>query len=168
MDKCIDSLGKATVFSTFDANNWYWQVEIDEKQRDKTAFTTQHGLYRFIRMSFVFRNAPGTFQRKMDGILSSVNWQFALVYLDDIVTFSKSDEQNIDFVRKVLTLPQNTGVTLKLKKCRFFTENIYHLGYLILRERLEIAPHTADATRGLQALTNLTELRLFLGLCNVF
>lgn len=71
-------------------------------------------------MTVGLRNALGKFQRTMDMIPSSVEWQFALVHLDDIVIFSNTLEQHIDHVRKVLLLLYNAKATLELKKCKFF------------------------------------------------
>lgn len=169
LDKCIDSLGEASFFSTLDANSGCWQTEIDEADRNKTAFTSHHEIYRFIRMPFRLRNAPGTFQRTMDFILSTVKWRFALVYFDDIAVFSKSPEEYIEHVRHVFTLLSDAAITLKLKKRCFFTDTIDYLGGLIIRPRqLEIAPNTTVAIRGLEPPTSLTELRLFLGMCKEF
>lgn len=116
MDECIDSLDEAAIFSTLDANIGYWQKEIDQADRHKTALTLRHSLHLFIRMPFGLKNAPKTFQRKMDVVLS-INWRFDIVYLDDIVTFSKNLNEHIEHIRHVLTLSSNAGVTLKLKKC---------------------------------------------------
>lgn len=104
MDQCIDSLGEATVFSTLNANSGYWQVEIEEHYRNKTPFPSHHNLCSFVRMPFGLKNAPGTFQQTMDVIVACVNWQFALVYLEDIVIFLKTPEERIEHVRQVLTL----------------------------------------------------------------
>ena len=90
MDECIDSLGDASVCTNLDANCGYWQIEIDEADRDKTTFTSHHGLYRFVRMPFGLKNAPGTFQRAADVIQSKVKWQSAHVYLDDVIVYSKT------------------------------------------------------------------------------
>ena len=90
MDECIDSLGSATVFSTLDCNSGYWQIPMAPKDMDKTAFISHYGLYRFRRMPFGLKNAPGTFQRIADIILASVKWQNALVYLDDVIVYSLS------------------------------------------------------------------------------
>lgn len=98
----------------------------------------------------------------------TLRWQYALSYLDDIVIFSRTPQEHIGHVRKVLTLLHDAGVTLQLKKCKFFTETINYLGHVIRPRRLDISSHTTDAIRGLKALTSLTELRSFLGLCNVF
>lgn len=89
MDKCIDSLDKAAIFSTLEEDDSeYWQVEIDKADYDESAFTSHHRLYRFIRMPFGLRIATGTYQRTMEVKLFVVKWQIALVDLDDIVIFS--------------------------------------------------------------------------------
>ena len=90
MDEFIDSLGDATVFTTLDCNSRYWQVEITEEDLDKTTFASHSGLYRFLRMPFGLKNAPATFQRAVDIILSRVKWETALVYLDDVIVYSRT------------------------------------------------------------------------------
>lgn len=85
MDECLDPLKDATMFSTLDANRGYWQVEIEEKDRDKTDFASRHGLYRFESVKFVHNNAPETFQDILDLISPTDKWQYALVYLEDSV-----------------------------------------------------------------------------------
>lgn len=162
MDECIDLLGEATIFSTLDTNSGYWPVEIDKIDRDRTAYTSYNGLYRFICMPFGLRNAPKTFRRTMVIILSTVKWQIALVYLDDIVVFSRTPEKHIYHVQHVLTLLNNARATLKLKKCKFFTDTIDYLGHVIRPRRLEIASHKTDTIRGFQPPTLITELRSFL------
>lgn len=168
IDECIDSLGESTVFSTLDANSGYWKVEIDDRDKDKTAFTSHHGLYRFTRMPFGLKNAPATFQRAMDVIVAPVRWQTALVYLDDIVIFFRTLEEHITHVRQVLSLLQNAGVTLKVKKCRFITNTIGYLGHVIRPRRLKLASHATIAIKQLQEPRNVTKLRSYLGLCSVF
>ena len=88
MDECIDSLGDATVLTTLHCSSGYWQVEIAEEDRDKTTFASHSALYRFLRMPFSLKNAPATFQRAVDIILSRVKWGTALVYLDDVIVYS--------------------------------------------------------------------------------
>jgi Reverse transcriptase (RNA-dependent DNA polymerase) len=95
MDDCIDSLGDARVFYTLDANACYWQIRVAKKDREKASFICHAGTYQFIRMPFGLVNAPATFQRGMDVILSTVKWKFCLVYLDDIIIYSPSHEQHL-------------------------------------------------------------------------
>lgn len=102
--ECIDGLGEATVFYTLNASSGYRQIEIDERDRDKAAFLSHYGLYRLTRMLFGLKNALRTFQRAADIIFASVQWQFAIVYLDDIVVVCKSTADHIEKVLRVLRL----------------------------------------------------------------
>lgn len=79
-----------------DVNNRYWQVKIAEKDCEKTEFTSHHGLFRFTRMHFEFKNAPWTFQRVIDVLLKKVKWKVDLINLEDIVIFSRTNDERID------------------------------------------------------------------------
>jgi Reverse transcriptase (RNA-dependent DNA polymerase) len=92
MDECIDSLGDARIFSTLDFNSGYWQIPVDPADRSKTTFTSHEGLYWFLIMPFGLRNAPATFQRFVDISLAGMTWKTCLLYLDDIIVFSKTAE----------------------------------------------------------------------------
>ena len=120
MDDSIDSLGDARVFTTMDALWGYWQVPVAKKDRDKTTFVSRMGIFRYKRMPFGLRNAPATFQRTLDVILSGVKWKTCLVYIDDVIIFSKNEEELVDHLEQVLSLLGETGVKLKLKKCFCF------------------------------------------------
>lgn len=87
MNEWIDSLGVPKVFTKLIEICGHWQVEIDEQERNKTTFTSQHGLYRFIRIPFELKNAPDTFQLVIDVIISTARWKYALVYINYIVVF---------------------------------------------------------------------------------
>ena len=104
MEDCIDSLGDAVVFTTLDCNSGYWQVPVAPEDQDKTTFTTHCGTLRYTRIPFGLKNAPATFQRALDIILSGPRWQICLVYLDDVIVFSKDMEQHLAQVDTVLTL----------------------------------------------------------------
>lgn len=101
IDECIDSLGEAPVLCTMDANSLYRQVEIENGDRDKTAFTSHHRLYSLVRMPFPLRNAPRKLQRAMFVAVLTIRWQIALVYLNDIVFFSHSAAEQIDHNKHV-------------------------------------------------------------------
>lgn len=120
-----------------------------------------------MRMPLRLPNAPGTFQRTTDVALSEVKQQFRLECLDDVGILSRGPTEHIIDVRKVITLLNNAGVSLKLKKRRFFTEAIDYLRYIIRPRRLEISSHTTEAIHGPKSPTNLTELRSILMLFNI-
>jgi hypothetical protein len=120
MDDCLDSLGSATIFTTLDANRGYWQLEVSHEDRDKTSFTSHMGTYRFTRMAFGLVNAPGTFQRSIDVLLTKVLWTKAKVYLDNIIFFLNIVEAHLRDVDEVLGILDDAVVILSLKKCKFF------------------------------------------------
>lgn len=84
IDDILDTLGKARYFSTLDLCSGYWQVELDEDSHQKSAFTTHHGLFEFFKMPFGLCNAPTTFQRLMQAVLSGLEWDISFDYIDDI------------------------------------------------------------------------------------
>jgi Reverse transcriptase (RNA-dependent DNA polymerase) len=92
---------------------------VHPEDRDKTTFTSQYGTYRLLRLPFGLRNAPATFERAIDIILSGIKWKTCLVYLDDVIVFYKSKTDHITHVAEALTLLENAGLSLKLKKCLF-------------------------------------------------
>jgi hypothetical protein len=94
MDECIDSLGDAQIFTTLDCNIGYWQIPVAPEDVEKTTFTSHEGTFHFTRMPFGLRNAPATFQRTVDIVLSGVRWKTCLVYLDDIIVISNSSEEH--------------------------------------------------------------------------
>ena len=113
-------------------------MEIAEEDRDKTTFASHSGLYRFLRMPFGIKNAPATFQRAIDIILSCVKWETALVYLDDVIVYSRTVTEHMAHVHEVLRLLYTAGVSLKLAKCAFFDTSVTNLGHVIHPGRLEV------------------------------
>jgi hypothetical protein len=168
MDECIDSLGGATVFTTLDCNSGYWQIPVHPEDQDKTTFTSHYGIYRFLRLPFGLRNAPATFQRAIDIILSGVKWKTCLVYLDDVIVLSGSRSAHLTHVAEVLTLLGNAGLSLKLKKCHLFSETVDYLGHVIRPGGLGVAEKNTAALKTAPLPRTQTELRSFLGLCNVY
>ena len=104
MDDCLDSIGDAAVFKTLECNLGYWKVPIAPADRDKTTFTTHLGTFRYLRMPFGLRNAPATFQRALDIILSGVRWQTCLIYLDEVIIFSMDITRHLGQVDEILSL----------------------------------------------------------------
>jgi Reverse transcriptase (RNA-dependent DNA polymerase) len=138
VDDCLDSLGDARYFSTLDANCGYWQIDVKEADREKTAFTSHRGLYQFKRMPFGLMTAPATFQRAIDIVLSSVRFQCALTYLDDIVIYSPTFEQHLEDLSKVLKLLHDAVVSLKRSKCSFAALQVKYLGLKVSHAGVEV------------------------------
>ena len=168
MDESIDSLGEAKYFTTLDANAGYNQVKLAEKDRPKSAFVCHEGLYQYIRMPFGMTNAPATFQRTLDIVLSRFKWKSCLVYIDDIIIFSRNAEEHLRHVEEILITLRDAGVSLKIAKCEFFKDTVKYLGHVIKPGRLEVDALATKALKGMHHPRNQTELRSFLGLCNVY
>ena len=139
MDECIDSLGEARIFSTLDANSGYWQIELADEDREKTAFTSHSGVFQYKRMPFGLKNAPSTFQRTIDIVLATAKWKHAIVYLDDIVIFSRNVEEHMEHIASILAMLRNAGMTLKLKKCYFLQQRVDYLGHIVSPGKLAVA-----------------------------
>lgn len=105
--------------TTLDALSGFTQLEMSDSSKEYTAFRSHRGLYQFKRLPFGYRNGPSVFQRVMQDVLSPYLWIFALVYIDDIVIFSKSFEEHILHVGKVLQSIKHSGLTLSPTKCHF-------------------------------------------------
>ncbi|GFW06995.1 transposon Tf2-11 polyprotein [Trichonephila clavipes] len=114
-----------------DLRSGYWQIEIDEADREKTAFITPEGLYEFKVMPFGLCNAPATFERMMDNLLRHFKWTMCLCYLDDIIVFSETFEDHLIRLRLVLKCLQEAGLKLNSKKCLFAAQEVKILGHLV-------------------------------------
>jgi len=116
MEDCIDSLGGARVFSTIDCNSGYRQIPMALDDFEKTAFTCHMGTYEYLNMAFGLSNAPATFQRALDIILSVMTCKTCLSYLDDVIVLSDTPENHLKALDEFLTRLGRAGVTLKAKK----------------------------------------------------
>jgi len=113
MDEGIDSVGDARVFSTLDCNAGYWQTSVTEEDKHITALTCHWGAWKCVRLPFGFCNAPATFQTAMDTRPAGVKWQLCLVYLEDVMVFSRSLEEHLYNLSEVLARLGKAAVTLK-------------------------------------------------------
>ena len=119
-------------------------------------------------MPFGLRNAPATFQRAMDIILSRVRWKYVLVYLDDIIIFSRDEETHLRHLESVMQILKEAGATLRLSKCEFFKRQVKYLGHIIRPGKLAIYGRNVEAiTKALPPKTK-TQVRSFLGMCNIY
>lgn len=124
IDEILDTLNSAQVFSTLDATSGYYQLAMREKDKCKTAFSWKNGHYEYNRMPFGLCNAPATFQKAMDTVLRSELDVFVLAYLDDVIIFSKSNEDHFKHLEIILTRLKEAGLVLNKKKCKFFAKKL--------------------------------------------
>ena len=103
IDDALSRLEKTKYYSIMDMQSGFWQIEVAPESRKKTAFITPDGLWQFKKMPFGLCNAPATFQRMMDIVLTGLKWKTCLIYLDDVVVFSKSFDSHLSDLKDVLT-----------------------------------------------------------------
>ena len=129
VDAAIDQLSGSIFFSCLDLSSGYWQVDIDPQDREKTAFSVGKGLWQYKVMAMGLKNAPPTFQRLMELALNGVDWQHALVYIDDICLFSTTFEHHLVLLHDVLTKLRAANLKLKPSKCQLFQGSVVFLGH---------------------------------------
>ena len=136
IDKILDSLQGSQWFSSLDLKSEYWQVKMDEESKPLTAFTVGLlGFYECKRMPFGLTNAPVTFQRLMEACLGDLNLHWCIIYLDDIVMFSKDLASHIKRLKAVFWKLEKAGLKLKPSKCELFQRQLVYLGHVISAQR---------------------------------
>ena len=161
----LKRLSGAQVFSKIDLRSGYYQVRINEADIPKTAFTTRYGLYEFTVMPFGLSNAPATFMRLMNEVLVDFLDEFVVVYLDDILIFSKDETQHAVHLESVLQRLQDRKLYAKISKCEFFKTEIEFLGHIVSARGLEMTQEKVQAILDWPVPTNVSEVRSFVGLC---
>ena len=164
----FDTLGGSSIYSTLDLRSGYWQLPVHPDSVKKTAFACHLGQYEFLRMPFGLTNAPAVFQRAMNQVLASFIGKFVLVYLDDVIIFSKSPEEHERHLDQVLQSFADAGLTLKGSKCHFGKLSLDLLGYEISKHGITAQPAKTDAISKLPAPTNVSELKSYLGMASYY
>ena len=155
-------------FSSLDLVSGFWQVEMEEEDKEKTAFTCWKGLYEFNVMPFGLKNAPPTFQRLMNKVLDGYINKFVVVYIDDIMIYSKTFEEHIEHLEKVFQRLVEANLMVKFKKCKFCLQNIEFLGHIVGRDGLQVDPKKVEKMKKLPAPKNLKEVRGIMGLLGYY
>ena len=168
IDDSLDALGNAKWFSTLDLSSSYWQVKMHPDHKEKTAFVTTSGLYHFNVLSFGLTNAPATFQRLMEYILAGLQWHTCLLYLDDIIVFSKDFESHIENLCEILERIEKAGLKLNPKKCHLFNQKVGYLGHIVSAEGISTNPEKVHAVTNWPEPIKISELRSFLGFCSYY
>ena len=137
---------------------------MDEESKPLTAFTVGLlGFYECKRMPFELTNAPATFQRLMETCLGDLNLHWCIIYLDDIVIFSKDLASHLERLEVVFQKLEEAGLKLKPSKCELFQRQLAYLGHIISAEGVATDESKIEAIKNWPTPTNITEVRSFLG-----
>lgn len=164
----LDLVEGACWFSTLDLTSGYWQVEVDPKDRDKTAFVTTNGLYRFRVMPFGLCNAPSTFQRLMQLVLAGLDKRTAMAYLDDLIIMSSTCEDHLANLDGVLHRLGEAGLKVRPEKCKLMRKEVAFLGHIISGQGIRTDPEKTDAIKTWPTPLSVKEVRAFLGLAGYY
>ena len=164
----LDSLAGKSLFSCLDLKSGFWQIQMHSASREKTAFVTHNGLYEFLTMPFGLSNSGASFQRLMGYILRGLEYRFALIYIDDIIIFSKSVEEHLSHPWDVFRRLREANVKLNPKKCNFVKQTVEYLGHVVTPAGISPNPDKVRVVQEFPTPSNLNELRNFLGLANYY
>ena len=168
IDELFDRLQGATVFSKIDLRSGYHQVRIDQADVHKTAFRTRYGHFEFRVLPFGLTNAPATFMALMHDVFRELLDDFVIVFLDDILVYSKNEAEHEEHLRRVLELLRQHKLYGKLSKCDFFKEEIEFCGHVVGKYGVRTAKDKVESILSFPQPDNVSALRSFLGLANYY
>ena len=165
----MESLVGARYFSTMDLKSRFWQVKMSEESCQYIAFTVgSMGMYKFLRMPYGLCNALATFQRLMQNCLGELDLQFTLIYLDNVIVYSRTQEDHLTCLQAVLDRFAQHGLKLKPSKCHFFKENITYLGHEISTKGMLPGQEGIKKITNMGPPTTVTDIRKFTGAIGYF
>lgn len=164
----LDQLGSAKYFSVFDLASGFHQIQMNDGDAPKTAFSTPYGHYEFQRMPFGLKNAPATFQRLMDQVLSGLQGNELFVYLDDIVLYSSSLQEHETKFERLAARLRAANLKLQPDKCEFLRREVMYLGHIIGKDGVRPDPKKVEAVQNFPQPRNAKTIKQFLGLAGYY
>jgi hypothetical protein len=156
------------MFLKIDLRSGYYQLRIKELDVAKTAFRTRYGYYKFLVMPFGLTNAPVVFMDLMNRVFRPYLDKFVVVFIDDILVYSKSYLEHEQHLRQILMTLREYRLYAKLSKCEFWLKEVIFLGHIISAEGISVDPRKVKAVLKWERPTNITEIRSFLGLLGYY
>ena len=165
----MESLVSTRYFCTMDLKSGFWQVKMSEESHQYTAFTVgSMDVYEFLRMPYGLCNAPATFQHLMQNCLGELNLQFTLIYLDNVIIYSRTQEDHLTCLQAVLDCFTHHRLKLKRSKCHFFKEKITYLGHEISAKGMLPGQEGIQKIANMGPSTTVTGIRKFVGAVGYF
>ena len=168
IDDLFDQLQGAKVFSKIDLRSGYHQLRVHDDDVPKTAFRTRYGYSEFLVMPFGLTNAPAAFMDLMNRIFRPYLDQFVIVFIDDILIYSGSEEEHAELLRIVMQILREHRLYAKLSKCQFWLDSVTFLGHIVSVEGVSVDPQKVEAILNWKPPTSVTEIRSFLCLAGYY
>ncbi|KAK1427944.1 hypothetical protein QVD17_16705 [Tagetes erecta] len=168
IDDLFDQLQGSSYFSKIDLRSGYHQLRIKEEDVPKTAFRTRYGHYEFLVMPFGLTNAPAVFMDLMNRVCKPYLDKFVIVFIDDILIYSKTKDEHEQHLRMILELLRKEQLYAKFSKCEFWMREVQFLGHVVGKEGIKVDPAKIEAVKQWEAPKTPTEIRQFLGLAGYY
>ncbi|TQD86597.1 hypothetical protein C1H46_027863 [Malus baccata] len=168
IDDLFDQLKGACVFSKIDLRSGYYQLKIKDEDVHKSAFRTRYGHYEFLVMPFGLTNAPAAFMRLMNEVFQEYLDRFVIVFIDDILVYSKSESDHIRHLNLVLRKLREHQLYAKFSKCQFWLDQVAFLGHVVSAQGIQVDPQKIAAVENWEQPRTNTEVRSFLGLAGYY
>jgi hypothetical protein len=168
IDVLFDQLAGAKVFSKIDLHSGYHQIKIRPCDIPKTAFSTRYGLYEFLVMSFGLTNAPAYFMYLMNSVFMTELNKFVVVFIDDILIYSKNEKEHAKHLRIVLQCLRDHKLYAKFSKCEFGLKSMKFLGHTISQDGISIDPSKVLEVMDWKPPKSVHQIRSFLGLAGYY
>ena len=164
----LDQLGSAQYFSVFDLASGFHEIKMSPEDSHKTAFSAPCGHYEFDHMPCGLKNAPATFQRLMDLVLTGLQGPELFVYLDDIVLYANSLEEHEEKFNKLMERLSEANLKLQPDKCEFLRPEVAYLGHIIDKEGVRPDPQKLEAVKYFPISKNPKNIKQFLGVAGYY
>ncbi|GJQ92594.1 putative reverse transcriptase domain-containing protein [Tanacetum coccineum] len=168
IDDLFDQLQGACCFSKIDLRSGYHQLRVREEDIPKTAFRTRYGHFEFTVMPFGLTNAPAIFMDLMNRVCKPYLDKFVIVFIDDILIYSKSEEEHEVHLKTILDLLQKEKLYAKFSKCEFWLQEVQFLGHVVNRDGIHVDPSKVESVKNWKTPESSTEIRSFLGLAGYY
>ncbi|KAI3738348.1 hypothetical protein L2E82_28377 [Cichorium intybus] len=168
IDDLFDQLQGADYFSKIDLRSGYHQVRVKESDVEKTAFRTRYGHYEFLVMPFGLTNTPAVFMDLMNRVCKPFLDRFVIVFIDDILIYSKNKEEHASHLRTVLETLRREQLYAKFSKCEFWMREVQFLGHVVSIQGIKVDPSKVEAVMKWEPPKTPTEVRSFLGLAGYY
>ena len=168
IDDLFDQLQGASWFSKIDLRSGYHQMRVRDEDVQKTAFRTRYGHYEFVVMPFGLTNAPAAFMDLMNRVCRPMLDRSVIVFIDDILVYSKTQEQHEEHLREVLETLRRERLFAKFSKCEFWLREVQFLGHLVNQKGILVDPAKIEAVMQWEVPRSPSEIRSFLGLAGYY